>query len=134
MCDTGHAHDHSQFGFLVDTPEIRVLIEETRRQMADVPDPAERIEALKPAFANTDSVDPARVSEARAKLVAEAQASGKPANIVEKIVDGKMSVFYREEGVLTEQAFAKDDSKSVRQVLAEAGLKSKTFHLWVLGQ
>ena len=97
-------------------------------------DVAMHIAALKPAFANTDSVDPARVAEARAKLVAEAQASGKPANIVDKIVDGKMSVFYRDEGVLTEQPFAKDDSKSVRQVLAEAGLKSKAFHLWVLGQ
>ncbi len=97
-------------------------------------DVAMHIAALKPAFANTDSVDPARVKEARAKLVEDAKASGKPANIVEKIVDGKMSVFYRDEGVLTEQPFAKDDSKTVRQVLAEAGLKSKAFHLWVLGQ
>ena len=98
-------------------------------------DVAMHIAAMKPTFANTDSVDPARVAEARANLVAEATASGKPANIVEKIVDGKMSVFYRDEcGVLTEQPFAKDDSKSVRQVLAEAGLKSKAFHLWILGQ
>ncbi len=97
-------------------------------------DVAMHVAALKPAFANTDSVDPTRVAEARNKLVEEAKASGKPANIVEKIVDGKMSVFYREEGVLTEQPFAKDDSKTVRQVLAEAGLKSKAFHLWVLGQ
>lgn len=97
-------------------------------------DVAMHIAALKPAFADTDAVDSARVAEARAKLVEEAKASGKPANIVEKIVDGKMSVFFREEGVLTEQAFAKDDSKTVRQVLAEAGLKSKAFYLWVLGQ
>ncbi len=98
-------------------------------------DVAMHIAALKPTFANTDSVDPARVAEARAKLAEEAKASGKPANIIEKIVDGKMGVFYRDEcGVLTEQGFAKDDSKTVRQVLAEAGLKSKAFHLWVLGR
>ncbi len=98
-------------------------------------DVAMHIAAMKPTFANTDSVDPARAAEARAKLVQEATASGKPANIIEKIVDGKMSVFYRDDcGVLTEQPFAKDDSKTVRQVLAEAGLKSKAFHLWVLGR
>ena len=57
MCDTGHAHDQSQFGFLVDTPEIRMLIEETRRQMAGAPDLAERIDALKPAFARLLSAD-----------------------------------------------------------------------------
>lgn len=98
-------------------------------------DVAMHIAAMKPTFANTDSVDPARVAEARAKLAEEAKASGKPANIIEKIVDGKMGVFYRDEcGVLTEQPFAKDDSKTVRQVLAEAGLKSKAFFLWVLGR
>jgi elongation factor Ts len=45
-----------------------------------------------------------------------------------------MKVFYRDEaGVLAEQMFAKDDSKSVSQVLAEAGLKVKGFILWTLG-
>jgi predicted metal-dependent enzyme (double-stranded beta helix superfamily) len=49
MCDT-HTHDHEHFGFLVDTPAVRALIDETQRQMArDVP-AAERIDALKPAF------------------------------------------------------------------------------------
>ena len=39
-----------------------------------------------------------------------------------------MKVFYREEaGVLTEQPFAKDDSKSVSQVLKENGLTAKAF-------
>ena len=57
MCDSGHAHDHSQFGFLVDTPEIHLLIAETRRQMAGASDPAERIDALKPAFARLLSAD-----------------------------------------------------------------------------
>ena len=49
MCDTGHAHEG--FGFLVDTPEIRALVDETQRQVANLDDPAERVEALKPAFA-----------------------------------------------------------------------------------
>jgi predicted metal-dependent enzyme (double-stranded beta helix superfamily) len=51
MCDSGHTHEHGRFGFLVDTPAIRTLIDETHRQMAVPLDPAQRIDALKPAFA-----------------------------------------------------------------------------------
>ncbi len=49
MCDSGH--DHAHFGFLVDVPEIRTLIEETARVTAAVSDAAARVEALRPAFA-----------------------------------------------------------------------------------
>lgn len=97
-------------------------------------DVAMHIAALKPTVARVEDVDPAKANEEREKLSAEAKASGKPDNIVGKIVDGKMKVYYRDEaGVLAEQAFAKDDSKSVSQVLAEAGLKVKAFTLWMLG-
>jgi elongation factor Ts len=45
-----------------------------------------------------------------------------------------MKVFYKDDaGVLVEQAFAKDDTKTVSQVLAEKGLKAKAFTLWILG-
>jgi predicted metal-dependent enzyme (double-stranded beta helix superfamily) len=51
MCDLGqHQHD-AAFGYLVDTPEIRALVGETRRQISALPDTAARLEALKPAFA-----------------------------------------------------------------------------------
>lgn len=52
MCDTGHSHHHDRFGFLVDTPRVRALIDETRRQMARDVENVERIEAIKPAFAD----------------------------------------------------------------------------------
>jgi elongation factor Ts len=97
-------------------------------------DVAMHVAAMKPTVARVEDVDPAKAEEERAKLTAEAKASGKPDNIVSKIVDGKMKVFYRDDaGVLAEQMFAKDDSKSVSQVLAEAGLKVKAFTLWALG-
>jgi 3-mercaptopropionate dioxygenase len=57
MCDLGHAHAHEPFGFLVDTPEIRALIEETTRLCATVSDDAERVEALRPAFARLLAAD-----------------------------------------------------------------------------
>lgn len=51
MCDTGHGHGHDRFGFLVDTPEIRALIEETQRRATDADPLTDRVESLKPAFA-----------------------------------------------------------------------------------
>ena len=51
MCDF-HDHDgEGPFGYLVDTPEIRTLVSETRRLAREITDDAQRVEALKPAFA-----------------------------------------------------------------------------------
>jgi predicted metal-dependent enzyme (double-stranded beta helix superfamily) len=52
MCDLGGGHDHGQkhFGFIVDAPEIRALIDETRRLTDEIGDTAARVEALKKAF------------------------------------------------------------------------------------
>ena len=55
MCDLSGKHDH--FGFLVDTPQIRALIEETERLRRDVEDDATRVERLRPAFARLLSAD-----------------------------------------------------------------------------
>jgi elongation factor Ts len=97
-------------------------------------DVAMHVAALKPTVTHTHEVDPAAVKAERNRLAEEARKTGKPENIIEKIVDGKMKVFYKDEaGVLVEQAFAKDDTKSVSQVLAEKGLKAKGFTLWILG-
>jgi predicted metal-dependent enzyme (double-stranded beta helix superfamily) len=49
MCDLTHQHEH--FGFLVDAPEIRALIEETARVTSTIAADAARVEALRPAFA-----------------------------------------------------------------------------------
>ncbi len=53
MCDFGHDHSpaHQHFGFLVDTPAIRALIDETRRLTREIRDDALRVDTLKPAFA-----------------------------------------------------------------------------------
>ena len=51
MCTFGQHHDHADFGFLVDVPEIRTLIAETERLTRAVADTTARVEALRPAFA-----------------------------------------------------------------------------------
>ena len=57
MCDLGHPHEHAAFGYLVDTPEIRALVDETRRLTAEVADVSARVEAMKPAFAALMAAD-----------------------------------------------------------------------------
>jgi 3-mercaptopropionate dioxygenase len=57
MCDFGHPHDHHAFGYLVDAPEIRALIDETRRLTREIADTAARVEAMKPAFARLLAAD-----------------------------------------------------------------------------
>jgi predicted metal-dependent enzyme (double-stranded beta helix superfamily) len=56
MCDLDH-HQHGDFGFIVDVPEIRALIEETRRLSGALGDHAARVEALRPAFARLLAAD-----------------------------------------------------------------------------
>ena len=55
MCNFGskhHHHDHdARYGYLVDTPEVRSLIEETQRLAREITDDALRVDALRPAFA-----------------------------------------------------------------------------------
>lgn len=53
MCDFGQHHHHQakDFGFLVDVPEVRSLIDETRRLTAAIADTQQRVDALRPAFA-----------------------------------------------------------------------------------
>ncbi len=96
-------------------------------------DVAMHVTALKPQVCNPDDLDGAAVEAERTRLTDEAKASGKPDNIVEKIVEGRMKNFFVEQGVLTYQAFAKDDSKTVSQALAESGYKARSFTRWVLG-
>ena len=50
------------------------------------------------------------------------------------IVEGQLKTFYNEAGVLTFQPFAKEQSKTVSQVLAEQGLKAAKFLRWAIGR
>lgn len=96
-------------------------------------DVAMHIAALKPLATHPEELSADAVKAERDRLSQEALATGKPANIVEKIVDGRMKTYYAENGVLTFQLFAKDDSKTVSQALAESGLKADKFTRWILG-
>lgn len=94
---------------------------------------AMHIAALRPSVTTVEELDSAIVDAERNRLTEEAKATGKPDNIIEKMVEGKMKNFYIEQGVLVMQPYAKDDSKSVSQALAEKGLEAKTFTRVAIG-
>ena len=86
-------------------------------------DLAMHIAASDPRFAARREVT-SEVLEAEREIArAQALASGKPANVIERIADGKVEKFYQET-VLTEQAFVKDPEKTVGQIIVERGGKA----------
>ena len=97
-------------------------------------DVAMHIAALNPSVCLPDQLDQSKVAAEKAKLMDEARKTGKPENILEKMVEGKMRVFFNNEGVLVAQPFAKDDTKTVAQALQAAGLTAKGFIRWRLGK
>ncbi len=80
---------------------------------------AMHIAASAPLFHTIADVDPAALEREKAIFSEQALASGKPANIVEKMVEGRIRKYY-EEVVLEEQAYIMDPDKKVKQILAEA--------------
>jgi len=81
-------------------------------------DIAMHITAVNPLALDKEGIDAETIE--REKAIYAEQVKNKPASIVDKIVEGKMKKFYAE-NCLLEQLFVKDDSKTVAQVLAEAG-------------
>jgi len=80
-------------------------------------DIAMHITATKPLALDKDQIDPETIE--REKTIFAEQVKNKPANIIDKIVEGKIKKFFAE-NCLLQQPFVKDDSKSVEQVLTEA--------------
>lgn len=91
------------------------------------------VAALRPVAATVDAVDPEIIEKEKRIAVEQAKATGKPDNIVEKIAEGKLKAWYKE-NVLTEQPFVKDDKKTVAEFLKGAGLKVVTFVCYKVGE
>jgi len=81
-------------------------------------DLAMHITAINPEAVSRDQIAPELLAKERA--IAVEQVKGKPANIVDKIVEGKLNKWYQQI-ILLEQPFVKDDSKTVQQLADELG-------------
>jgi elongation factor Ts len=94
---------------------------------------AMHIVAMKPKATTTAELDPALVKKEREILTEQARKEGKPDNIIEKMIEGRMRNFYAE-NVLSEQPFVKDDKQTVGKIAAAGGMKLKRFIRWQLGE
>ncbi|MCS6998197.1 MAG: translation elongation factor Ts, partial [Aquificaceae bacterium] len=127
-----HAYVHGigKVGVLVDytAPSLE---EQTLRAVQDV---ALQIAAMKPEYVSIQSVDPEALERERRILTEQARQEGKPENIIEKVVEGRLKKFYQEK-VLLEQAFIKEEKKTVGQYLKESstGVEIKRFVRFEVG-
>jgi len=81
---------------------------------------AMHIAATSPQSIDVDSLDPRLVDRERAIFSEQAEKSGKPADVIAKMVEGRLKKFY-EESVLLEQAFIMDNTRRVKDVLKDVG-------------
>ena len=95
-------------------------------------DVAVHIAAMSPKYLDSESI-PADQIETEKRVAREtAIAEGKPEKILDKIVEGRLKGFFKE-NTLLDQDFAKDSKKSVAQVLSEAGATATAFARFRVG-
>ena len=80
------------------------------------------IAAANPKYVTVEEVDPTEVEKEKEVLKAQALNEGKPAAVVDKMVEGRIKKFYKDI-VLLEQEFVKDPSKTVSQLVSDAVAK-----------
>ena len=95
------------------------------------------IAARKPVSGTKDDVPAEKLAKeieiARDQTKNDPKNASKPANIIEKIIEGKIKTWLAE-NVLLEQPFVKDDTKTVGQLLAGSGLKFVRFVRYKVGE
>ena len=94
--------------FVANTPDFQTLVK----------DIAMHIAAAKPRFATREEVTEGVLEKEREIFAHQAKESGKPENIIEKIVTGKMEKFYEENCVL-EQPFIKDTNVTIGELIKQ---------------
>ena len=107
-------------------PQVGVFVVTDTAGKAVAHDIAMHVAAYMPAYRDRDSVPADVLDKERATLEKITLEEGKPANIVPKIVEGRLNAFFKD-NCLVDQAFARDPSKSVGQVLKEAGATVTNF-------
>ncbi|MDI2127500.1 translation elongation factor Ts [Yinghuangia seranimata] len=113
-------------------PQVGVLVELSGENAEVAKDVAQHIAAFSPTYLTREEVPAELVENERKVAEATAREEGKPEAALSKIVEGRVTGFYKENVVL-EQAFAKDQKKSVQKILDEAGVSLKRFARFRVG-
>jgi elongation factor Ts len=88
-----------------------------------VKDVAMHIAAASPRWLRREEVPPSEVDKEKQIYRAQMEKEGKPANVMEKIIEGKLGSFYSQ-FVLLDQPYIRDDKMSVSQLVAQASAKT----------
>jgi elongation factor Ts len=91
------------------------------------------VAAARPEALDIGGIDPSALAREKAVLAEQARASGKPENIVEKMVEGRIRKYY-EEVVLLEQVWVHDGESRVKEVARKAGVNIVGFARFQLGE
>ncbi|MBI1771143.1 MAG: elongation factor Ts [Burkholderiales bacterium] len=96
-------------------------------------DVAMHIAAMKPVSLSSDQVPAELIEKERSVAALKAAESGKPAEIVAKMVEGSVQKFLKEVSLLN-QTFVKNDKQTVEQMLKSVNTTVKAFTMFVVGE
>jgi elongation factor Ts len=113
-----YIHPGGKIGVLVEVNCETDFVARTDKFQTLVRDLAMHVAASRPLGVRREDVDAELVEREKNVLSAQARESGKPENVIEKMVEGRLSKFFQEH-VLMEQAFIKDPDKKVEDVVKE---------------
>ncbi|MDQ1355082.1 MAG: elongation factor Ts [Acidobacteriota bacterium] len=113
-----YIHTNKKIGVLLELGCETDFVAKNDEFQALLKDVAMQIAAMKPAYISETDIPEAVLEKEKEIYREQLKTSGKPANIIEKIVEGKLDKFYKE-ACLIHQAFFKDDSKTIQDLIAE---------------
>lgn len=96
-------------------------------------DVAMHVAAINPRYVNESQIPEAELEHEKTVLTEQALNEGKPANIVEKMVEGRLKKF-KAEIALVDQPFVKDPDMTVEKYVASKGVTVKTFVRFEVGE
>ncbi|MBP6219822.1 translation elongation factor Ts [Limnohabitans sp.] len=111
---------------------IGVLVEYEGDETA-AKDVAMHVAAMKPVSLTSAEVPAELIEKERSVAAAKAAESGKPADIVTKMVEGSVQKYLKEVSLFN-QSFVKNDKQTVEQMLKASGTTVKAFTLYVVGE
>jgi len=114
-----YLHMGGKIGVLVELAGVPASARQSDAVQTLVRELAMQIAAASPSFATRQEVPADVIEKEKAVYRGQMENSGKPANVIDKIVEGKLGSFYQQ-AVLPEQASIRDPKTTVAQVIAEA--------------
>jgi elongation factor Ts len=114
-----YIHGEGKIGVLVEVNAETDFVARNQDFKAFVHDVAMHIAASSPVYVSRDEVPESIVAKEKEILAAQVADEGKPAHVVDKIVEGRLNKKFYQEICLLEQPFVKETDKSVEQVLNE---------------